>query len=54
MLVIGALLLICLASSTRDDRAAARQWLAPIARWLIVPLIVLWGLILWPLIERAG
>lgn len=48
--VLGAVLLICLLSSTREGRAKAAERLRPLERALIIPAAALW---LWIAFEVA-
>ncbi len=42
-----ALVIICIAMSTREDRAAAREWLKPYTRRLLPFVAIMWAWIIW-------
>ena len=45
-LTIGALLLICVMTSTKQGRAEAQARLKPYEKWLWLAAAVLWGLLI--------
>jgi len=47
LMLIIALIVICIVSSTRADRAAARERMRPIGRRLLPFTIILWIWIIW-------
>jgi len=47
LLLIAALLVICIASSSRADRAAARERMRPIGRALLPLVVLIWIWIFW-------
>lgn len=46
--LVGVLLVAAIFTTTAESRREAREKIRPLGRWLLVPTIVLWVLILWP------
>lgn len=54
LMILLALICICVAMSTREDRAAARERMKPIGRRLLPFVVIFWGWVAFEVWRASG